>query len=88
MGTRRRARHIDRSFHIDEFDESNNVRSALVTNQPSTSSGDWDEDGDVDLDDFAEFPGCMSGPWGARIGLCRPPSVAACLTLMETRTWI
>jgi len=40
-----------------------NTRSALVTNQPSTRPGDWDQDGDVDLDDFAEFPGCMSGPW-------------------------
>ncbi|UCG17213.1 MAG: hypothetical protein JSV19_04115 [Phycisphaerales bacterium] len=25
--------------------------------------GDWDDDGDVDLDDFDEFPGCLSGPW-------------------------
>jgi hypothetical protein len=24
--------------------------------------GDWDGDGDVDLDDFAEFSGCLSGP--------------------------
>ena len=56
---------VDEAEAIDEFDEDNNVRSALVTNQPSTHPGDWDEDGDVDLDDFAEFPGCMSGPWAA-----------------------
>lgn len=24
--------------------------------------GDWDGDGDADLDDFAEYPGCFSGP--------------------------
>ena len=25
--------------------------------------GDWDRDGSVDIDDWLEFPGCMSGPW-------------------------
>ena len=54
---------VDEAEAIDEFDEDNNVRSALVTNQPSNHPGDWDEDGDVDIDDFAEFPACMSGPW-------------------------
>jgi len=24
--------------------------------------GDWDRDGDLELDDFAHFPGCMTGP--------------------------
>ena len=48
---------------LSEFDEDNNIRSTLVTNMPAPHPGDWDEDGDVDLDDFAEFPGCMSGPW-------------------------
>ena len=56
---------VDEAESIDEFDEDNNVRSALVTNQPSNHPGDWDEDGDVDIDDFTEFPGCMSGPWAA-----------------------
>jgi len=41
------------------------VTVALVTNQPSTHPADWDNDNDVDIDDFAEFPGCMSGPWAA-----------------------
>ena len=27
--------------------------------------GDWNDDGDVDLDDFAELPGCLSSPWQA-----------------------
>jgi len=29
---------------------------------PPPIPGDWDDDGDVDLDDFAHFPGCMTGP--------------------------
>ncbi len=55
----------DEADAIDEFDEDNNVRSALVTNQPPAHPGDWDNDNDVDIDDFAEFPACMSGPWGS-----------------------
>jgi len=55
----------DEGDAIDEFDEDNNVRSALVTNQPPMHPGDWDNDNDIDIDDFAEFPACMSGPWGA-----------------------
>ncbi len=31
---------------------------------PAWGYGDYDGDGDVDLDDFAEFPGCMAGPGG------------------------
>ena len=26
------------------------------------ATGDYDNDGDVDMDDYLEFPGCMSGP--------------------------
>ena len=46
-----------------EFDEDNNVRSALVTNMPAPHPGDWNEDGYVDVDDWLAFPACMSGPW-------------------------
>jgi len=49
---------------IVEFDEENNTRSALVTNMLAAHPGDWNQDGSVDLDDFGQFPGCMSGPWG------------------------
>ncbi len=56
---------VDEAGTISEFDEDNNVRSALVTNQPPMHPGDWDNDNDVDLDDYAEFPACMSGPWGS-----------------------
>ena len=55
---------MDEAESIDEFDEDNNVRSVLVTNQPSTCPGDWDEGGDgyVDIDDFSIFADCMAGP--------------------------
>ncbi|MBU0640928.1 MAG: carboxypeptidase regulatory-like domain-containing protein [Planctomycetes bacterium] len=55
----------DEGDAIDELDEDNNVRSTTLTNPPPAYPGDWDHDGDVDINDFAEFPGCMSGPWGA-----------------------
>ena len=31
-------------------------------------SGDHDHDGDIDLDDYAELPGCMTGPNNGPIG--------------------
>ena len=31
----------------------------------TSNPGDYDEDGDVDLNDYAEFDGCLSGPWQA-----------------------
>ena len=31
-------------------------------------TADFDGDGDVDLDDYAEFPACMSGPGGTSTG--------------------
>lgn len=35
-------------------------------------AGDYDGDGNVDLDDYAAFPGCLSGPGvAAPSGLCR-----------------
>jgi len=55
----------DEANEIDEFDEDNNVRWALARNIRSINPGDWDGDGDVDLSDYAEFPGCISGPWQA-----------------------
>ncbi|MCK4658588.1 MAG: carboxypeptidase regulatory-like domain-containing protein [Phycisphaerae bacterium] len=55
----------DEADTIDEFDEDNNVRSAFVTNRGPTRPGDWDDDGDVDLFDYAVFLGCISGPWEA-----------------------
>ena len=29
-----------------------------------SSKGDWDRDGDIDLDDYAQFPACLTGPGG------------------------
>jgi hypothetical protein len=37
--------------------------------EPLPAHGDWDNDGDADLDDFAEFHTCLSGP-----GAVPPPS--------------
>jgi len=39
---------------------------------------DVDQDGDVDLDDYAEFAGCLSGPGQA------PGSVPECLDAFDT----
>ena len=44
----------DEAGTIDEFDEDNNTPSAIVTNRAPMHPGDWDEDGDVDLYDFAQ----------------------------------
>ena len=30
--------------------------------------GDWDGDGDVDIADYAEFAGCLTGPDGGPLG--------------------
>lgn len=56
------ARPFDRRLGIDE---NNHGGLALVTNQPCPHSGDGDQDGDVDLDDVADFPGGVGGPWAA-----------------------
>ncbi|MHC4093920.1 MAG: hypothetical protein ACYSVY_27220 [Planctomycetota bacterium] len=37
----------------------------LAANTISSNPGDWDEDGDVDLGDYGQFPGCLKGPWQA-----------------------
>jgi len=54
---------VDEDDLIGEFDESNNVRVAVLGNAPPEYPGDWDQDGSVDLDDWMAFPDCMSGPW-------------------------
>jgi hypothetical protein len=58
---------VDAPNVIDEFDEDNNVRSAIVSG-PTAAPGDLDFDGDVDLDDFSIFAGCMGGPGVAHPG--------------------
>ncbi|HNQ23530.1 MAG TPA: CARDB domain-containing protein [Phycisphaerae bacterium] len=52
---------VDEAHVVDEFDEDNNVRSASVTG-PAAPLGDFDVDGNVDLDDYNIFAGCMLGP--------------------------
>ena len=54
---------VDEANLIEEFDESNNVRSTVLTNPPPSSPGDWNHDGHVDVSDWLAFPACMSGPW-------------------------
>ncbi len=39
-------------YHLVQFE----------VNGPAPPPGDYNCDGDVDLDDFAEFPDCMEGP--------------------------
>ncbi|MGD8451899.1 MAG: autotransporter-associated beta strand repeat-containing protein [Phycisphaerae bacterium] len=43
-----------------QFDVTCNANSVIVTSV--TLPGDLDGDGDVDIDDFSAFTGCMSGP--------------------------
>ena len=45
-------------------------------------NGDFDDDGDVDLDDFARFPDCLAGP-GATPDPPDPFSVEDCLTAFD-----
>jgi hypothetical protein len=52
----------------------------LVCAQPG--AGDFDGDGDVDLDDFARFPDCLAGP-GATPAPPDPISVEDCLSVFD-----
>jgi hypothetical protein len=44
--------------------------------EPLPALGDWDNDGDADLDDFAEFDTCLSGPGS-------PPPSQRCLDTFD-----
>ena len=48
-----------------------NMAQAQLT-QAEPAPGDYDSDGNVDLDDYANFPGCMTGPGGGILPNCGP----------------
>lgn len=45
--------------------------------EPLPAVGDWDNDGDADLDDFTQFDACLSGPGAA------PPPSPRCLATFD-----
>ncbi len=47
------------------------MATAQITLTPPLP-GDYDGDGDVDLDDYANFPGCLTGPGGGILPDCDP----------------
>jgi len=65
---------VDEAGAIEEFDEQNNWRSARFEPDVVLLAGDFDYDGDVDLDDYTTYLApCYTGPSGqvsAGCGAC------------------